>query len=186
MAQKWSKFWPKIGGKITPPRGGGNLKLLVEIFLSCEKFEKFDYQTFWSGIALGQPEKFDFQTFRRKSQKFAQKVKSLKIKLFWQKSLIFKLFKLFDKNFEKFSKKVKSLKIKLFWQKSLKIKLFGKFFKKFDFQTFWSKIRAEKVKSLKIKLFKLFEKNSLAEKSLKTFQKVWKINFCPKNRLFLD
>ena len=59
----------------------GEVKLLVEIFLSCEKF---DYQTFWSRFALGQPEKFDFQTFRRKSQKFAQKVKSLKIKLFSQ------------------------------------------------------------------------------------------------------
>ena len=102
--------------------GGGKVKLSVEIFLSCEKFEKFDYQTFWSRFALGQPEKFDFQTFRRKSQKFAQKVKSLKIKLFSQKSLIFKLF---DKNLKKFAQKVKSLKIKLFCQKSLKIKLFG-------------------------------------------------------------
>ena len=73
-------------------RTGGKVKLLVEIFLSCEKFEKFDYQTFWSRFALGQPEKFDFQTFRRKSQKFAQKVKSLKIKLFCQKSLKIKLF----------------------------------------------------------------------------------------------
>ena len=78
----------------------GEVKLLIEIFLSCEKFEKFDYQTFWSRFALGQPEKFDFQTFRRKSQKFAQKVKSLKIKLFSQKSLIFKLFG--RKKFEKF------------------------------------------------------------------------------------
>ena len=61
---------------------GGKLKLLVEIFLSCEKFEKFEYQTFWSGFKLGHPKKFDFQTFWPKSQKFAKKVKSLKIKLF--------------------------------------------------------------------------------------------------------
>ena len=98
--------------------------------------------------------------------------------------------KLFDKIFKNSSKirveKVKSLKIKLFWQKSLKIKLFENFLKNPDFQTFWSKIRAEKVKSLKIKLFKLFEKNRLAEKSLKTFKKVWKINFFQKNRPFLD
>ena len=72
---------------------GGKVKLLVEIFLSCEKFEKFDYQTFWSRFALGQPEKFDFQTFRRKSQKFAQKVKSLKIKLFSQKKFDFQTFR---------------------------------------------------------------------------------------------
>ena len=102
--------------------GRKKVKLLVGIFLSCEKFEKFDYQTFWSRFPLGQPEKFDFQTFRRKSQKFAQKVKSLKIKIFSQKSLIFKLF---GKNLKKFAQKVKSLKIKLFCQKSLKIKLFG-------------------------------------------------------------
>ena len=60
----------------------GDLKLLVEIFLCCEKFEKFEYQTFWSGFELGHREMFDFQTFCRKSQNFAQKVKSLKIKLF--------------------------------------------------------------------------------------------------------
>ena len=114
-------IYTRLSVKITR-NGGGKVKLLVEIFLSCEKFEKFDYQTFWSRFALGQPEKFDFQTFRRKSQKFAQKVKSLKIKLFSQKSLIFKLF---DKNLKKFAQKVKSLKIKLFCQKSLKIKLFG-------------------------------------------------------------
>ena len=94
-------------------RGRKKVKLLVEIFLSCEKF---DYQTFWPRFPLGQPENFDLQTSRRKSQKFAQKVKSLKIKLFSQKSLIFKLF---DKNLKKIAQKVRSLKIKLFGETSV-------------------------------------------------------------------
>ena len=64
---------------------GEKVKLLVEIFISCEKFEKFDYQTFWSRFALGQPEKFDFQTFRRKSQKFAQKERDREYLFAWKK-----------------------------------------------------------------------------------------------------
>jgi hypothetical protein len=76
------EIWPKVGRSVM-----GEVKLLVKIFLSCEKFEKFDYQTFWSKFTVGQPGKFDFQTFRPTFQKFAQKVKSLKIKLFCQKSL---------------------------------------------------------------------------------------------------
>ena len=127
-----------------------------------------------------------FKLFGKNLKNLLKKLKVWKSNFFDKKVWFSNFSNFLTKKFEKFSKKVKSLKIKLFWQKSLKIKLFGNFFKKFDFQTFWSKIRAEKVKSLKIKLFKLFEKNSLAEKSLKTFQKVWKINFCPKNRLFLD
>ena len=137
---------------------------MVEIFLSCEKFEKFDYQTFWSRFPLGQPEKFDFQTFRRKSQKFAQKVKSLKIKLFSQKSLIFKLF---DKNLKKSLKKLKVWKsnffVKKVWKSNFLAKKF-KFLKKFDFQTFWSK-----------KVWKVWKSNfSNFFGKIVSLRKVWK------------
>ena len=102
---------------------------------------------FLNRIQTRPPLKFWFSNFRPKSQKFTKKVKSLKIKLFWQKCLIFKNLEIrFDKNPEKFASTVINFEIKLFWQKSLKIKLFDKIFQRFRFSNILVENWAEKVK----------------------------------------